>query len=58
MLTNLLFRPLTHGAVGYWDELANLIPLVIGGLLLLYLYATSRKRRAKEKDSDKKGDSS
>ncbi len=57
MFADLLFRPFAHGAVGYWDELANLIPLVIGGVLLIYLYLTSKKRRAKEKDSDKKGDS-
>ena len=52
MLANLLYRPLPHGAIGYWDELANLIPLVIGGLLLIYLYFTSKKRRAKEKHPD------
>lgn len=52
MLVNLLSRPQLHGALGYWDELANLIPLVIGGLLLIYLYFTSKKRRAKEKHPD------
>jgi len=58
MVAHLLYRPPTHGALGYWDEVANLIPLVIGGVLLIYLYLTSKKRRAKEKDSDKQGDSS
>jgi hypothetical protein len=54
MLFHLLFQPLTHGAAGYWDELVNLIPLIIGGVLLIYLYLTSKKRRAKEKDSPEK----
>ena len=57
MFAQMLLQPLAHGAAGYWDELANLIPLVIGGVLLLYLYHTSRKRRAKAKDSHEKGDS-
>lgn len=52
MVIYILFRPGLHGASGYWDELANLIPLVIGGVLLIYLYFTSRKRRAKEKDPE------
>jgi hypothetical protein len=52
MFVNVMFRPLAHGALGYWDELANLIPLVIGGVLLIYLYVTSKKRRAKEKHSE------
>jgi hypothetical protein len=48
----MLFSPVYHGAAGYWDELANLIPLVIGGLLLLYLCAASKKRRAKAREAD------
>lgn len=43
-----LLRPVLHGAYGPLDELLNLIPVVIGGLLLLYLYVTSRKRRSRE----------
>lgn len=43
-----LLRPVGHGAYGPLDELLNLIPLVLGGLLLLYLYVTSRKRRSQE----------
>lgn len=45
---NILLRPLAHGAVGWWDEILNLIPLVFGGGLLFYLYFGSRKRRAAE----------
>jgi hypothetical protein len=52
MFADLLLRPALHGAVGYWDELANLIPLVIGGVLLVYLYLASKKRRDKEKHPD------
>jgi len=49
----ILSKPVLHGASGYWDEVINLIPLVIGAGLLLYLYLTSRKRRAKD-DQDHK----
>jgi hypothetical protein len=37
--------PVLHGAVGPWDEILNLAPLVVGTVLLLYLYFTKRKRR-------------
>ena len=40
--------PLLHGAVGPWDEILNLAPLVVGTVLLVYLYFTKRKRRAEE----------
>jgi hypothetical protein len=39
-------RPLAHGAVGIWDEVLNMIPLVFGSGLLFYLYLGRRKRRA------------
>jgi hypothetical protein len=45
-LTNILLRPLPHGAVGIWDEVLNLIPLVFGSGLLFYLYFSARRRRA------------
>jgi hypothetical protein len=48
----ILLAPLSHGAAGPWDELINLIPLVIGGALLLYLYLTSKKRREREQDKE------
>ncbi len=48
ILLRLLPRPLPHGAVGIWDEVLNLIPLVFGSGLLLYLYFGARKRRATE----------
>jgi hypothetical protein len=38
--------PVPHGALGPWDEILNLLPLVVGTILLLYLYFTKRKRRA------------
>jgi hypothetical protein len=44
-LANILLRPLPHGAVGFWDEILNLVPLVFGGGLLFYLYFSARKRR-------------
>jgi hypothetical protein len=47
-LANILLRPLPHGAVGFWDEVLNLVPLVFGVGLLLYLYLGARKRRAAE----------
>ena len=39
-------RPLAHGAVGWWDEVLNMVPLVFGGGLLFYLYFGKRKRAA------------
>ena len=47
-LANILLRPLPHGAVGFWDEVLNLVPLVLGGGLLLYLFFSKRKRGATE----------
>jgi hypothetical protein len=46
MLLMLPLAPVLHGAVGPWDEILNLAPLVVGTVLLLYLYFTKRKRRA------------
>ena len=48
MLLMLPLAPVLHGAVGPWDEILNLAPLVVGTVLLLYLYFTKRKRRADE----------
>jgi hypothetical protein len=45
MLTELLWVPRLHGALGWWDELINLIPVVVGILLVLYLYRANRRRR-------------
>ena len=49
-LANILLHPVTlplaHGAVGIWDEVLNIIPLVFGSGLLFYLYFGRRKRRA------------
>ena len=45
ILLGLLPRPLPHGAVGFWDEVLNIIPLVFGAGLLAYLYFGKRKRR-------------
>lgn len=47
-LANILFRPLAHGAVGFWDEVLNMVPIVFGAGLLIYLYVGARKRRAAE----------
>ena len=47
-VANILFRPLAHGAVGIWDEVLNVVPLVFGAGLLIYLYRGARKRRAAE----------
>jgi hypothetical protein len=47
----LLSPPLTphlHGAAGWWDEIINLVPVIIGGVLILYLYRNSRRRRDAE----------
>jgi len=38
-----LYSPILHGALGPWDEILTLAPLVVGVLLLLYLYLTSRR---------------
>jgi hypothetical protein len=46
MLLLMPLAPVLHGAVGPWDEILNLAPLVVGTVLLLYLYFTKRKRRA------------
>ena len=46
MLLMMPLAPVLHGAVGPWDEILNLAPLVVGTGLLLYLYFTKRKRRA------------
>jgi hypothetical protein len=40
--------PALHGAVGPWDEVISLAPLVIGIILLIYLYRASRRQRAAE----------
>ena len=39
-------RPPAHGAVGPWDEVLNIVPLVVGAALLAYLYFGKRKGRA------------
>jgi len=46
ILLSPIARPLAHGAVGWWDEVLNMIPLVFGGGLLFYLYFGKRKRQA------------
>lgn len=46
----LLLAPLAHGAAGFWDEVINLVPIVIGAALLLYLYRTSRRRASGQAD--------
>jgi hypothetical protein len=45
-LANILLRPLPHGTVGFWDEMLNLVPLVLGAGLLFYLFFSKRKRGA------------
>lgn len=40
-----LFVPALHGALGWWDEIINLIPVVIGIVLVIYLYRANRARR-------------
>jgi hypothetical protein len=45
-----LFAPYVHGALGPWDEILTLAPLVVGVLLLLYLYFTSRPPRPSPDD--------
>jgi hypothetical protein len=46
--TEFVLRPAFHGAVGYWDEVLNFLPLALGIVLLIYLYLASRKRRPPE----------
>ena len=48
MLLTLLFAPHLHGALGWWDEIINLIPVVVGIVLVLYLYRSNRRRRDAE----------
>jgi hypothetical protein len=48
VVANLVLRPLAHGAVGWWDEILNLLPPVVGSGLLIYLYFRSAKRRTAE----------
>lgn len=47
----LLFVPRLHGALGWWDEIINLIPVVVGIVLVLYLYRNSRRRRDAESET-------
>jgi hypothetical protein len=42
----MLYLPLLHGAAGPWDEIFSLAPLVVGIILLVYLYRASRQRRS------------
>jgi hypothetical protein len=56
MFVEWLLRPSLHGAAGPWDEIINLIPLVVGGALLFYLYKTSRKPRPGDDDASPAGD--
>jgi hypothetical protein len=46
MLLMMPLVPVFHGALGWWDEILNLLPLVVGVGLLLYMYFNKRKRRA------------
>jgi hypothetical protein len=48
----LLLQPAGHGAAGPWDEIVNLIPLVVGAVLLAYLYYTSRKHAQHDCDAE------
>jgi hypothetical protein len=41
-----------HGRWGYWDELLNLIPVVAGAILLVYLYIVSRRRQAADEAAE------
>ena len=43
MINDLALRPTPHGALGPWDEILTLLPVVIGTALLAYLYFTARK---------------
>ena len=49
MDTVAFLKPALHGASGYWDEVLNFFPLVLGAVLLLYLYLASRKKRTPDK---------
>ena len=51
MLGEVLIRPTLHGALGPWDEIINLIPVVVGIVLVIYLYVNNRKRRLEEEPS-------
>ena len=51
MLGDFVIRPTLHGVLGPWDEIINLIPLVVGVVLLAYLYVSSRRRPRSEDDS-------
>ena len=46
MFPTALLRPALHGALGPFDEILTLLPLVIGTALLLYLYFSARKAKA------------
>lgn len=46
----ILLMPYLHGALGWWDEIINLIPVVVGIVLVLYLYRGSRRRREQTED--------
>lgn len=43
MVAHLALGPTPHGALGPWDEILTLLPVVIGTALLAYLYFTARK---------------
>ena len=45
MFATVLLRPALHGAVGPLDEILTLLPLVIGAVLLIYLYFSARKAK-------------
>ena len=36
--------------MGWWDEIINLIPVVVGIILVIYLYRSSRRRREAAED--------
>lgn len=48
MSHTLLLLPHLHGALGWWDEIINLIPVVIGIVLVMYLYRARHRRRPDE----------
>jgi hypothetical protein len=57
LVQTLLTRPPNlHGAAGYWDEVINLLPVLLGSLLLLYLYFSSRKQKPAAKPEKKRGE--
>jgi|GEM_PF-2912653 len=45
MFTELVLRPAQHGVLGPLDEILTLLPLVIGVVLLVYLYFTARQAK-------------